>query len=100
MATNFSPVLGVLCFKPTLKYCNFWYKGFYLSASGVLQGHHSPLVWFYSQEFSKFESNPTSIWLNQTVYPYRSCITVFSKSIIKLRMQPGTVISVVKGLLS
>ena len=27
MATNFSPVLGVLCFKPIPKYCNVWYVG-------------------------------------------------------------------------
>ena len=26
MATNFSPVLGVLCFKGIPKYCNVWYE--------------------------------------------------------------------------
>ena len=30
MATNFSPVLGVLCFKPIPKYCNVWYEGILL----------------------------------------------------------------------
>ena len=27
MATNFSPVLGVLSFKAIPKYCNVWYEG-------------------------------------------------------------------------
>ena len=47
MATNFSPVLGVLCFKPIPKYCSVWYEGFYVSASGAIQGHHGPLVSFH-----------------------------------------------------
>ena len=27
MTTNFSPLLGVLCFKPIPKYCDVWYEG-------------------------------------------------------------------------
>ena len=44
MATNFSPSMGVLCFKPIPRYCNVGMKGFYVSASGAIQGHHGRLV--------------------------------------------------------
>ena len=40
MATNFSPVLGVLCFKPIPKFCNVWYDGI---SCGAIHGHHGPL---------------------------------------------------------
>ena len=44
MATNFSPVSRVTCSKPIGQYCNAWHEGFYILASGVIQGHHGPLV--------------------------------------------------------
>ena len=44
MATNFSPVLRVLCFKPFPSIVMFGMKGFYISASGAIQGHHGPRV--------------------------------------------------------
>ena len=44
MATNFSPVLGVLCLNQFPSIVMFGVKGFYVSASGVIQGHHDPLV--------------------------------------------------------
>ena len=44
MATNFSPVLGVLCFKPIPKYCNVWYEGILLISLWSNTGLSWPLV--------------------------------------------------------
>ena len=60
MATNFSPVLGVVCFKPFPSIVMFGMKGFHISASGAiqgLQGHHGPLV-----KFSLSYSLSVSYW--------------------------------------
>ena len=44
MTTNFSPVLGVLCFIQSPSIVMFSKKGFYVSASGAIQCHDGPLV--------------------------------------------------------
>ena len=66
MANNF---LGVLCFKPVPKYCNIWYEGFYVSASGAIQGHHGPLVPHCLQKlsFSGLSEVVTLLTLYQTI---------------------------------
>ena len=46
MATNFSPSLGSYVLNQFPSIVMFGMKGFYVSASGVIQGHHCPLVSF------------------------------------------------------
>ena len=46
MATNFSLSLGTYVLNKFPSIVTFGMKGFYISASGALQGHHGPLVFF------------------------------------------------------
>ena len=43
MATNFSPSLGSYVLNQFPSIVMFGIKGFYISESGAIQGHHGPL---------------------------------------------------------
>ena len=47
MATNFSPCQGSYVLKQFPSIVMFGMKGFYVSASETIQGHHSPLVFCF-----------------------------------------------------
>ena len=52
MATNFSPCKGSYVLNQFPSNVMFGMNGFHVSASGAIQGHHGPLV-FFSALFSK-----------------------------------------------
>ena len=52
MATNFSPCKGSYVLNQFPSNAMFGMNGFHISASGAIQGHHGPLV-FYLQVISK-----------------------------------------------
>ena len=47
MATNFSPCKGSYVLNQFPSTVMFGMNGFHLSASGAIQGHHGPLVFFF-----------------------------------------------------
>ena len=53
MATNFSPSQGSYILNQFPSIVMFGMKGFYVSASGAIQGHHGPPV-KESNSFKKF----------------------------------------------
>ena len=53
MATNFSPCLGFYVLNQFPSIVMFGMKGIYISTSGVIQGHHGPLVFIIVSSFSQ-----------------------------------------------
>ena len=51
MATNFSPCKGSYVLNQFPSNVMFGMNGFHISASGAIQGHHGPLVFFSYQTF-------------------------------------------------
>ena len=47
MATNFSPCKGSYVLNQFPSNVMFGMNGFHVSASGAIQGHHGPLVFFF-----------------------------------------------------
>ena len=54
MATNFSPCKGSYVLNQFPSNVMFGMNGFHVSASGVIQGHHGPLV--YVSAYNSFEN--------------------------------------------
>ena len=48
MATNFSPCKGSYVLNQFPSNVMFGMNGFHISASGAIQGHHGPLVFFFN----------------------------------------------------
>ena len=48
MATNFSPCKGSYVLNQFPSNVMFGMNGFHVSASGAIQGHHGPLVYFHT----------------------------------------------------
>ena len=61
MATNFSPCKGSYVLNQFPSNVMFGMNGFHVSASGVIQGHHGPLV-----EKGHTRSNPVKLFQNRT----------------------------------
>ena len=58
MATNFSPCKGYYVLNQFPSNVMFGMNGFHVSASGVIQGHHGPLVHF---KCDLFKFGPTIV---------------------------------------
>ena len=53
MATKFSPCKGSYVLNQFPSNVMFGMNGFHVSASGAIQGHHGPLVFFFNAPTSK-----------------------------------------------
>ena len=53
MANNFSPVLGILCFKPIPKYCNVEYEGILCISQWSNTGPSGPCPSFSHRVFKR-----------------------------------------------
>ena len=51
MATNFSTSYGSYVLNQYPSIVMFGMRGFYVSASGAIQGHHGPLVQYFCENF-------------------------------------------------
>ena len=51
MATNFSPCKGSYVLNQFPSNVMFGMNGFHVSASGAIQGHHGPLVWYFVHKY-------------------------------------------------
>ena len=80
MATNFSPCKGSYVLNQFPSNVMFGMNGFHVSASGAIQGHHGPLV-YYSQ--NKFEILVTFFLLSASALNNDQCkILSFGKELI------------------
>ena len=60
MATNFSPCWGSYVLNQFPSIVMFDMKGFHVSASGAIQGHHGPLVvvWLWIDILTHYHTTP------------------------------------------
>ena len=58
MATNFSPCKGSYVLNQFPSNVMFGMNGFHVSASGAIQGHHGPLVFFVTDFVRKIGARP------------------------------------------
>ena len=56
MATNFSPCKGSYVLNQFPSNVMFGMNGFHVSASGAIQGHHGPLVFYMCLLYKSFEN--------------------------------------------
>ena len=61
MATKFSPCKGSYVLNQFPSNVMFGMNGFHLSASGAIQGHHGPLVYFITDKFCHLYNVPLVI---------------------------------------
>ena len=61
MATKFSPCKGSYVLNQFPSNVMFGMNGFHVSASGVIQGHHGPLVFTFLSMFSYFPKTVSTI---------------------------------------
>ena len=59
MATNFSPCKGSYVLNQFPSNVMFGMNGFHVSASGAIQGHHGPLVFFRGSVLGQDTSEPS-----------------------------------------
>ena len=71
MATKFSPCKGSYVLNQFLSNVMFGMNGFYVSASGAIQGHHGPLV---ENPVGKGENAG-----NQHFVPFPKCLLLYQK---------------------
>ena len=60
MATNFSPCKGSYVLNQFPSNVMFAMNGFHVSASGAIQGHHGPLVFFLFQGYGQANHSITA----------------------------------------
>ena len=88
MATNFSPCKGSYVLNEFPSNVMFGMNGFHVSASGAIQGHHGPLVFFNYRHMVNLERN-CSLMRSQIVFVKwllsKSAITYFYAPVPKDR---------------
>ena len=62
MATNFSPCKGSYVLNQFPSNVMFGMNGFHVSASGAIQGHHGPLVYYCIFTTDVCKKNMTQLW--------------------------------------
>ena len=61
MATNFSPCKGSYVLNQFPSNVMFGMNGFHVSASGAIQGHHGPLVFFITENDTALDQSPKAL---------------------------------------